>query len=88
MPLIETESSKTAAVLLSHGFCLSGSRVDGNRVVFEIDVPEGQNDLCQHLIRNCASNRYMNVQVHLGKYEASLKLVRDVIRAHHGEIRK
>jgi hypothetical protein len=87
MSSIATDTYKTAAVLMAHGFCLSGTRVDGDRVVFLLDAAGDRDAVGRHIVGSCSSG-YMDVQVHLGKYEDSLDRVRAAMRAHQGDIRR
>lgn len=87
MEAIKTTSSRTAAVLMSLGFPLVGTDTKAKVIAFEIEIPEEQMDLAEEIVKTCRGEA-MDMQVHLGRYEAAMRSLRPIIWAHQGRSRR
>lgn len=81
MGSITTTSYRTAAALMSYGYSLSGTNAKDRLIVFEIEIPDEQMHMAKIIVDECRGET-MDIQVHLGRYEAAFRSLKRIMRAH------
>jgi hypothetical protein len=81
MRTIETTSHKAAAALMSYGFSLRSTTFDGRRMTFLIGVPSERRGEANYILETCTGVE-MDIEVHLGRYEAAYRCFKNLLRKH------